>query len=164
MKSAKNMSALMKGYKKLRFYHLPAIVLSLIASHQLYQVKHSQLSPWKGGGFGMFSAINSPGMRAVSVDVYFRDCTKVRAYPLSYKKLQSYDRLRSGLSECALNDFCQDLLEFKWYSRIVDKEGYMRAGEVGELASQIDVRVYELTCTNGKVMKHLILSTSEARE
>jgi len=158
------MSASMKVYSKLRFHHLPAIILLIVASYQIYLVKTSRLSPWKGGGFGMFSTINSPGMRSVSVDVHFRDGTKMTAYPLSYKKLQSYDRLRSGLTQRGLEDFYQDLFEFKWYSRSLDKEGYMRAGEVGKLASQIDVRVYELTCRNGEVKKYLIMSTSEARK
>jgi len=35
---------------------LPALILVLVAGHQLYLFHSAQLSPWKGGGFGMFSS------------------------------------------------------------------------------------------------------------
>ncbi len=42
----------------------PAILL-LIAAAQAYQVRVHDLTPWKGGGFGMFSTVDNPRRRIV---------------------------------------------------------------------------------------------------
>ena len=34
---------------------LPSLLLVSVALHQVFLVHHTQLSPWLGGGFGMFS-------------------------------------------------------------------------------------------------------------
>src|SRR5688500_5050957 len=40
-------------------------VLVLVAAVQAYNVRQYELTPWKGGGFGMFSTIDEPGRRIV---------------------------------------------------------------------------------------------------
>jgi len=35
---------------------LPALLLCAVALHQIWLAQHAQLSPWNGGGFGMFSS------------------------------------------------------------------------------------------------------------
>jgi hypothetical protein len=42
----------------------PAILL-LVAAAQAYQVRVHDLTPWKGGGFGMFSTVDNPRRRIV---------------------------------------------------------------------------------------------------
>lgn len=44
---------------------VPAAVLAAVAVGQMVVAYSSDLSPWKGGGFGMFSTIDSPGARVV---------------------------------------------------------------------------------------------------
>ena len=44
-------------------YWLPALLLTLVASNQLRLATTKGLSPWSGGGFGMFSSTDSPGRR-----------------------------------------------------------------------------------------------------
>lgn len=44
---------------------MPALVLAAVAVGQMVVAWSSDLSPWKGGGFGMFSTIDSPGARVV---------------------------------------------------------------------------------------------------
>lgn len=44
---------------------VPAIVLAAVAVGQMVVARTSDLSPWKGGGFGMFSTIDSPGARVL---------------------------------------------------------------------------------------------------
>ena len=39
-----------------------------VALTQMLLVRFGSLSPWKGGGFGMFAAVDSPGMRIISVE------------------------------------------------------------------------------------------------
>lgn len=44
-------------------YWLPAALLIVVAANQLRLAMTESLSPWSGGGFGMFSSTDSPGHR-----------------------------------------------------------------------------------------------------
>lgn len=46
---------------------VPAAVLLLVAAVQMVRANRTNQSPWKGGGFGMFSSIDSPGERFVRI-------------------------------------------------------------------------------------------------
>ncbi len=48
---------------------LPVALLVVVASAQVALVKTAGLSPWKGGGFGMFSTTDDSGRRRVRVFV-----------------------------------------------------------------------------------------------
>jgi hypothetical protein len=48
---------------------IPTLLLCLMASLQIYLVRSSQLSPWKGGGFGMFSTVDSAEARFLKIFV-----------------------------------------------------------------------------------------------
>src|SRR5689334_22540220 len=52
---------------------LPAIILILVALLQLYLTHTANLSPWKGGGFGMFGAIDAPDMRVIQAEALDRE-------------------------------------------------------------------------------------------
>lgn len=43
----------------------PLVLLFVIAVRQLWAAQRGHLSPWKGGGFGMFAATDHPGSRFV---------------------------------------------------------------------------------------------------
>ncbi|MGZ5443169.1 MAG: hypothetical protein ACXW5U_14265 [Thermoanaerobaculia bacterium] len=43
------------------------ILLSAVALIQLYAARTTWLTPWKGGGFGMFSTVDSPGARFLRI-------------------------------------------------------------------------------------------------
>lgn len=47
--------------------NLPVIVCALIAGAQIFVAQTSELSPWKGGGFGMFSTGDDPSSRSVHI-------------------------------------------------------------------------------------------------
>lgn len=49
------------------FVFSPAVLLCVIAGVQIYRAKTGALSPWKGGGFGMFSTVDSPAARFVRI-------------------------------------------------------------------------------------------------
>ena len=48
---------------------LPAALLLTIALTQMTLARTADLSPWKGGGFGMFAAIDQPGNRIIAIRV-----------------------------------------------------------------------------------------------
>lgn len=42
---------------------------SLVVATQIYHQTESQLTPWKGGGMGMFASLDSPAHREVSIEL-----------------------------------------------------------------------------------------------
>lgn len=52
---------------------LPAAILVLVALLQIYLTHTANLSPWKGGGFGMFGAIDAPTMRVIQAEALDQD-------------------------------------------------------------------------------------------
>jgi hypothetical protein len=57
-----------QGLKRI-IYYLPPILLVFVALHQIYLAKTASLSPWKGGGFGMFASTQAGPARTVRVFV-----------------------------------------------------------------------------------------------
>ncbi len=45
------------------FWYLPSAILMVVACAQLWLVHTADLSPWSGGGFGMFSTTDDGGNR-----------------------------------------------------------------------------------------------------
>ena len=54
-------------------YWLPCLILIVVAVVQLYLAHTANLTPWKGGGFGMFAAIDSPTMRVIWAEALTKD-------------------------------------------------------------------------------------------
>ena len=47
--------------------YLPPMMLVVVATCQMVFAHSGTLTPWKGGGFGMFSTIDSPAGRVVAI-------------------------------------------------------------------------------------------------
>ena len=63
---------------------LPVVLLVVVGLNQLRLARTDHLSPWSGGGFGMFASDDSPGSRHLHV---FLDSPGVRrevVFPRSY--------------------------------------------------------------------------------
>jgi len=77
------------------WWHLPVALLIGVACHQILLTRSADLSPWSGGGFGMFSTIDGWGnrhlqafalrsgiRREVEIPPALREVTRrVRAFP-----------------------------------------------------------------------------------
>ena len=61
---------------------LAAIILCGVAILQLVLAGYYGLSPWKGGGFGMFSTVDAPPMRLITVEGLDQNGYLVRIDPL----------------------------------------------------------------------------------
>lgn len=48
---------------------LPALLLTVVAANQIRQTFSNNLTPWKGGGFGMFSTLDASTRRAAQIRV-----------------------------------------------------------------------------------------------
>ena len=60
---------------------LPALLLVLVALNQVRLATTEALSPWSGGGFGMFASVDSPPSRHLQVYVQNEDVRKEIAFP-----------------------------------------------------------------------------------
>ncbi|ODA29169.1 hypothetical protein [Planctopirus hydrillae] len=82
---------------------IPGLLL-LVAFTQLALVKQTRLSPWKGGGFGMFSTLDAPDARVIRLALELRaadpmpgSSTPASTLPASILWPVDVDRLPSSL-------------------------------------------------------------------
>lgn len=89
------------------------LLLVAVALLQLSLAHTQLLSPWKGGGFGMFSTVDSPGARFLRL----RLLTEVGILPVQTPAVlrDDVDRLRTMPSEPAMLAFGRQLATGTWY-------------------------------------------------
>ena len=78
---------------------------SLVVAVQIYQQVNFQLTPWKGGGMGMFASMDSPVHREVSIELQLPGRT------LFLKDMsQSVVEFKTIPGDDSAEQFCHDLL------------------------------------------------------
>ena len=88
--------------------YLPPILLVVVALHQIYLAKTSTLSPWKGGGFGMFSSTQAGPARTVRVFVSAPDRSEELEIPESLA--ESALKVATFPSESLLKAFARSVV------------------------------------------------------
>mgnify|MGYP000072191120 CR=1 FL=1 len=95
--------------KKIIYFPIP-VTLCIVAITQIYLAKTSTLTPWKGGGFGMFTVVDSISSRSLGcemVNLYkqegsclfnYRKINFWRSFR-SYPKESDFDLIMNGLKE-----------------------------------------------------------------
>jgi len=76
---------------------LPPLLLVVVALTQILLVRSAHLSPWKGGGFGMFASIDGLAFRAVRIQVDAPQRSEQLAVPPS---LQHFADAAATLPTC----------------------------------------------------------------
>ena len=66
---------------------LPAVLLAVVAATQIVLTQVQMLSPWKGGGFGMFSTLDERPFRYVRMFVRAPERSEELAVPPSLEEL-----------------------------------------------------------------------------
>jgi hypothetical protein len=66
---------------------LPAVLLAVVAATQIVLTQVQMLSPWKGGGFGMFSTLDERPFRYVRMFVRAPERSEELAVPASLEEL-----------------------------------------------------------------------------
>lgn len=89
----------------------PAILL-MVAILQFYLALTGSLSPWKGGGFGMFSTIASPSSRVVRAYLLTEEERIPVLVPERFRRLAK--RIRTYPTEVSLNRLGQSLSTGVW--------------------------------------------------
>lgn len=109
---------------------LAPAVLFIIACFQFATASISELSPWKGGGFGMFSTIESPSSRVIRVHLITSDNTKIPVkVPDQFRKLAAQIRTKPKQSD--IDNLAVALSNKSWatYKILPTQEQYFRLHE-----------------------------------
>ncbi|HVH06766.1 MAG TPA: hypothetical protein VNE71_12285 [Myxococcota bacterium] len=99
--------AVPSGGRGLLLRELPSIALVLLACVQLALVHVAELSPWKGGGFGMFATNDHGSFR--SVRVFAEQAGGERRLGVPSERLQALFRVRELPNAAALRAFAGSL-------------------------------------------------------
>lgn len=88
------------------------VLLSVVAFIQIYATRTTWFTPWKGGGFGMFSTVDSPGVRFLRI-VLETDRGAIRvAVPARFQAEAA--QLREAPNEKSLAVFVRQLSAGIW--------------------------------------------------
>ena len=75
---------------------LPALVLAVVATAQIVLTQVAMLSPWKGGGFGMFATLDGRPFRYVRIFVRAPQRSEELAVPASLEELAASVEILPG--------------------------------------------------------------------
>ncbi|MEM7394187.1 MAG: hypothetical protein AAF492_17755 [Verrucomicrobiota bacterium] len=89
------------------------ILLIVIALNQQFLAHVRQMTPWKGGGFGMFSSVDTRSARFLRCFVTIDGVE--RPVPLPRRLSNQYSYIRSLPTEARLTRLFEDFRKFEWY-------------------------------------------------
>lgn len=92
-------------------YTIP-LLLVVVAVYQMYASYTAHISPWKGGGFGMFSTVSSP--RSYFVRVYATADGKTNRVKMPKSCRNDEKNLRYAPSQKKLQILQKSLSKVKW--------------------------------------------------
>lgn len=96
---------------KIAGFLAPALLVAIAVFH-LFSTHLTSQSPWKGGGFGMFSTIESPSSRVVKAWLHTADGKIPIEIPKEFGKQQG--RIRTLPSQTAIDRLAQKLATATW--------------------------------------------------
>ena len=99
---------------------VPTILL-LIALLQLYLAQTANLSPWKGGGFGMFAAVDAPSMRVLAAEGLDQDGQLIRLDALDTLDGSTHRRILSLPRQVHLEQIASQLLSEKFVPKNIQR-------------------------------------------
>ena len=152
----------MKEISKRRLvYYLPVpVIVIAVAAAQIYLATFGMLASSEGGGFGMFSAIDSPEVRLIDIQAIDSDGTEIdieynyQGSPVSENLIK---KIKSNHERQLLTDFADYLLKARYVSthdrkeflrKKIESESPDSEWDVGEKVT--DVKVYRFATNNDK--------------
>jgi len=152
----------MKEISKRRLvYYLPVpVIVIAVAAAQIYLATSGMLASSEGGGFGMFSAIDSPEVRLIDIQAIDSDGTEIdieynyQGSPVSENLIK---KIKSNPERQLLTDFADYLLKARYVSthdrkeflrKKIESESPDSEWDVGEKVT--DVKVYRFATNNDK--------------
>ena len=101
--------ATLRNRRDRRLAALPALLLAGVALGQIHLVRAEQLSPWQGGGFGMFSTTDTLATR--DLRVYVRRGARAQELALPAELVDEAERARTLPTERRLEAFGRRAVE-----------------------------------------------------
>lgn len=92
--------------------NIAPIILCIVVGFQMYLSIFDNLTPWKGGGFGMFSTIDTPGTRNLRAFVFINNKEYPVMFPRSFRG--EVDKIRAFPKKENILDFSKKLFNKKW--------------------------------------------------
>ncbi len=96
--------------------NLIPILLCIIAFIQIHKVYTKDLTPWKGGGFGMFAMIDRMENRPVHINLWSSG-EEYFVNPRDILSNEDYYRIKSLPDNDALDRLASDILGKKWIQK-----------------------------------------------
>lgn len=106
---------------------LPALapaVLTAVALAQITLTQVEELTPWKGGGFGMFSTIDSPSARVLRLELHTESGVVPVEIPPSAKR--AAEEARAMPTQARLEALALELSRLRWMSAPGGDDGERR--------------------------------------
>lgn len=97
-------------------------ILILVALLQFYLARTANLSPWKGGGFGMFAAVDSPSMRVLAAEGLATDGQLIRLDALDSLDDSNYRRILSLPRQIHLEQIASELISEKFVPQNIQRQ------------------------------------------
>jgi hypothetical protein len=121
-----------------RLYRMlaPALLIT-VASVQIYLAKTHDLTPWKGGGFGMFSTVDDPSARRIRCYAVAEGREVAIAVPDDLNRAAV--RLRAMPSQGGLQRMAADLGRMRFVNREYDKNVEAEMRQSASLARKEDL-------------------------
>src|SRR5262249_54656161 len=87
---------------------IPAALLAIVACSQLVLTRTTNLTPWKGGGFGMFSTLDHAAFRRISIVIDAPDRSEGLEIPDSLQEIAA--RVANCPADWALRRFATEIV------------------------------------------------------
>jgi len=113
------------------------VLLVTVASVQIYLAKTHDLTPWKGGGFGMFSTVDDPWARWVRCYAIADGREVATEVPDDLDRAAA--RLRAMPSQEGLRRFAADFGRLRFVNREYDKNVQAERRQSANLAQKADL-------------------------
>ena len=108
---------------------VPSLLLIIICFVQIYLSNFSVLTPWKGGGFGMFSSVNN---RFIHMHLYDKDKFYCSDVPNSLKRNRR--QMENFPTQRLLKNYASQMISRPW----VKKTYYLSDGSITERARIVE--------------------------
>src|SRR5262245_23101717 len=99
---------------------LPAVLLVIVACVQIVLTRTTDLTAWKGGGFGMFSTLDHAAYRGVDIVIEAPNRSEALAVPSSLQEIAA--RAASCPADWLLKTLAEEVVaREQWYERDVSR-------------------------------------------
>jgi len=140
---------------KNKLYLITPVILVLVFIHQFYLVQTKDLTQWKGGGFGMFSTIDSVTEREVRVFLNTENDTIPIIFPFSEEFNLDLRKAKIIPSKDHLNVVFKHIKKEDWYCNYFEENNNPSCILATNLKQESSIKIdsyYSITIRTDKII------------